>query len=276
MPRWTSGSSPRRSRLASQARNPARIRPPAAITKGVSERPKGSIGELLRQQPAPVARLQDSEDHDAEAGGGEQPADPVEPRSRTGPRRLPDQPHAEQDADHDDDLAGEDHAPAQLRRRPAAEDRPDGDPGAGDAAEHAVGEGPILAFEVGGDQGDHRRHHQRGADPLEDRPAEHQARDAPGGRRERRAAAVDAEPDREDASPSHDVAQLAAGEHQPRHHQRVERDHDLDRGHRGVEVLDELGDRDVHHRLVEDHQELRRAEDGQDSPFRHAATLSAV
>ena len=45
-------------------------------------------------------------------------------------------------------LAGEDHAPAELRRRPAAEDRADGDPGAGDAAEHAVGERPVLALKL--------------------------------------------------------------------------------------------------------------------------------
>ena len=44
--KWTSGSSPRSSRRRSQALKPARIRAPAAITNGVSESPKGSIGEL--------------------------------------------------------------------------------------------------------------------------------------------------------------------------------------------------------------------------------------
>ena len=178
-----------------------------------------------------------------------------------------------EDADHDDHLAGEDDAPAELGRRPAAEDRADGDAGPGDAAEHPVGEGPVLALEVGRDEGDHRRQHERGADPLEDRPAEHQAGNAPGGRREGRAGAVDAEADREGAPAPEEVAELAAGQHQARHHQGVEGDHDLDRRHGGVEVVDQLGDRDVHHRLVEDHQELRGPENAEDSPLRHARTL---
>ena len=88
MPRWTSGSSPRRSRLASQARNPARIRPPAAITKGVSERPKGSIGELFGSSQPQLLACRTPRTMTPEAGGGEHPADPVEPRHRAGPRRL--------------------------------------------------------------------------------------------------------------------------------------------------------------------------------------------
>ena len=78
---------------------------------------------------------------------------------------------------------------------------------------------------------------------------------------------VDAEADREGAAAAPDVAELAAGQHQRRHHQRVEGDHRLDRRHGRVEVFDQLGDRDVHHRLVEDHQELRRRQDDEDSPL---------
>src|SRR3954452_20961322 len=60
-----------------------------------------------RNQPSPVARLQDAEDHDPEASGGENPADPVERGRGPGPRRLADQPQAEEDAEDADDLTGE-------------------------------------------------------------------------------------------------------------------------------------------------------------------------
>ena len=44
--KWTSGSSPAASRRRSHARKPPRTTAPAAITNGVSEKPKGSTGEL--------------------------------------------------------------------------------------------------------------------------------------------------------------------------------------------------------------------------------------
>ena len=78
--------------------------------------------------------------------------------------------------------------------------------------------------------------------------------------------------DREGATAAPDVAELAAGQHQSRHHQGVAGDHCLDRGHGGVEVFDQLGDRDVHHRLVEHHQELGGAEDDEDSPLLHLSS----
>ena len=92
------------------------------------------------------------------------------------------------------------------------------------------------------------------------RPAERQRGDAPGSCGQGRADAVDHQSDDEHPPPPEQVPELAAGEHQRRHDQRIERDHGLDRGDGGVEVGDQLGDRDVHHRLVQDHQELGRGE----------------
>jgi hypothetical protein len=78
--------------------------------------------------------------------------------------------------------------------------------------------------------------------------------------------------DPERPPPAHDVAELAAQDHQRGHHQRVEGDDALDRRHIGVEVVDQLRDRHVHHGLVEDHQELRRRQHDEDPPaaMRHA------
>ena len=98
--------------------------------------------------------------------------------------------------------------------------------------------------------------HQRGPDPLKDRPAERKRRHAPGG-------PVSADPvaiqmpmmkarRRPMMSPTLPPVSISAA----RECRRVQRDHRLDRGHCGVEVLDQLRDRHVHHRLVQDHQEL--------------------
>ena len=122
--------------------------------------------------------------------------------------------------------------------------------------DQAVGAGPFGAAEVGGDERDDRRQDQRGADALQDRPADHQHRQV---RRERggeRAAAVDHAADREGALAADDLADLAAGDHERRHHQRVEGDRRLDPGHGRADVLGDGRDRDVHHRAVEHHQEL--------------------
>ena len=169
---------------------------------------------------------------------------------------------------------GEDDPPAELGRRPAAEDRPDRDAAPGDAAEHAVGDRALLAARswtatratIAGST-------RRCADPLEHRPAERQRGDVPGRRRSgpsprRRCSSRSGTRGAPSRSPSLPPVSISAG-----HHQRVERDHRLDRRDRGVEVGDELRDRDVHHRLVEDHQELRRCQDDQDPPFRHRPSL---
>ena len=67
------------------------------------------------------------------------------------------------------------------------------------------------------------------------------------------------EADDERLAATDDVADLGPGEDQHGHDQAVEGDHGLDGGDRGVEVLDQRTDRHVHHRLVQHHEELRRA-----------------
>ena len=65
-----------------------------------------------------------------------------------------------------------------------------------------------------------------------------------------------AEPDREGAVPAEDVAQLRAGQHERRHHERVRGDRELDALDGRVEVGDDLRDRHVHDAAVEHHHEL--------------------
>ena len=108
-----------------------------------------------------------------------------------------------------------------------------------------------------------------GINALEDRPPERQYRHRRGHGGQRRAACVDDQPDGERSPPADDVADLAAGEHQHRHDEAVQGDDRLDGGDRGVEVVDQLADRDVHHRLIEHHDELRRAQRDQRQPLLH-------
>ena len=93
-------------------------------------------------------------------------ADRVEAGLGPAARRVRHDPHHGQDAQDDHHLAGEDDAPAQVRRRPAAEDGSDRDAGARDAADHGIGLPALVALEVAGDQGGHRGQHERGPDAL--------------------------------------------------------------------------------------------------------------
>ena len=77
-------------------------------------------------------------------------------------------------------------------------------------------------------------------------------------RRRQRPARVDDAPDRERTLPADDLPDPAAGDHQRRHHQRVERDRRLDPDHIGPDVLGDRRDRRVHHRHVQGHDELPR------------------
>ena len=84
------------------------------------------------------------------------------PRSRRVSTRI---------AEHDQHLAGEHQAPAEVGGEQPADERPDGDRDRAGGHHQAVGARPALGGEVGGDQRDDRRQDQRGADAFEERPA---------------------------------------------------------------------------------------------------------
>ena len=158
--------------------------------------------------------------------------------------------------DDDDDLADKDVAPGGVGGDEAAYELPDGDRHRGRRGDEAVGLRSGLGLEVAGHQRDDRRHDQRGADALEERPADDEDQEA---RRERcgqRAGGVDDAADGEGATAADDAADLAAGDHQAGHHQRVQGDGRLDAGDGGSDVLGHGGHRDVHDRAVQRHDEL--------------------
>ncbi len=127
---------------------------------------------------------------------------------------------------------GEHPAPREVRRREAADQRADGDRDRTGGRDQPVGRGPALDREVAGDERDDRGQDQRRADALEERPAEQQHRQVRGDRGRERAAAVDHAADRERALAADDRADLGAGDHQRRHHERVRGDRALDPGRR--------------------------------------------
>ena len=106
----------------------------------------------------------------------ERGADDVELRAVLGPGAGFIRRRDEEDRDHDHDLAHEHVPPAERRRHIAADQRPGGDRGAGDAADHPVRERAVLALVVGDDQRGDRRDHEHRAEPLDQRPAEEQRR----------------------------------------------------------------------------------------------------
>jgi hypothetical protein len=221
------------------------------------------LAARLRGHPAPLPGAQDAEHDQPEPERGQRGADQVDVRPRVR-RRVLDPARQGKDRDDDDDLPGEHEPPRRVRRREPADQRADGNgarPGRGD---EAVGLRPLLEAEVAGDQRDDRRQDQRGADALEERPAEQEHRQALRERGRQRPQAVDHAPDREGPLPAYEGADLAAGDHQHRHHQRVGRDGALDPGNGRSHVVGDRRDRDVHDRAVERHQELPGGERQQD------------
>ena len=80
----------------------------------------------LRLDPAPLARPQHAEHDKPQPQGRQHGSDHVELRALLD-RRVRDPPGEEKDHEHDDDLAGEDPAPREVRRAEAADQRADGD-----------------------------------------------------------------------------------------------------------------------------------------------------
>ena len=128
--------------------------------------------------------------------------------------------------------------------------------------------GRSRALEVRRHERDDRGQDQRGPDALQERPSEHQHGEARGDRGDERAATVDRAADRKRALAAEYLTELAAGDHQRRHHQRVERDRRLNPGHGRAHIVGDRRDRHVHDGAVEDHQELARREGQQDDSRR--------
>jgi len=175
-------------------------------------------------------------------------------------RMVCDAAAEEEDAGPDDHLAREHPSPRCVRRREPADERPDGDRDGAGGPDQAVGPRPPLGWEVRRDERHDRRHDQSRPDPLEERPPEEQHGEVRRERRRQRPRAIDHESDRERALATDDRADLAARDHQHRHHERVEDDGALDPGDGGVEIVGDRRDRDVHDGAVERHQELAGGE----------------
>ena len=172
----------------------------------------------------------------------------------------------QEDADPDQHLAREHPPPRGVRGRQTADQGTDGDRDRAGGADQPVGPGPALGWEVPRHERHDRRHDERRPDPLEDRPSEEQHREVrrEGGRQ--RSRAIDREPEDERSLATDDRADLPTRDHQHRHDEGVEDDRALDPRDRRAEVLRHRGDRDVHDRAVERHQELTGAERQQDDP----------
>jgi hypothetical protein len=83
-------------------------------------------------------------------------------------------------------------------------------------------------------------------------------------------------PEGERASSPDDVTDLAPRDHERRHHERVHRDDTLNRCYVRAEVLNELGDRNVHDGLIEHHQELRQRQNRQRGPLAHFSLIAGA
>ena len=273
--RSTRVSSPRRSRRSSQLGEQAEGDEPAQDEERHDAEPERGDGrvtdgqDVLRPDPTVRAAPEDAEHDEGQAERGQRGSDEVELRDalRLGARL---QPAAQQEDDDDGhDLAGEDQPPGPGRRDEPADDRPDGDGCGGHPTDDPVGEGAVLAFVVGGDEGGDGRDDHDGAEALDERPAQEQGRQVGAEGGGQGPGPVDGQADGERSLAAPDVADLGAHEHERGHDQGVGGDGQLDALDGRVEVLDDLRDRHVHDAAVEDHHELGGGQDGDGGPAAH-------
>ena len=228
------------------------------------------LRSAVRLHEPPLADLEDAEDDQAEPGHRQRDAELVD--LRTALRgRVHDHADEEQQDQHHERLAGEHDAPAEVFGREAAEQRPECGARRRYPAEDPVGDGAIASLVVAGGERRDGRNHECRAEALDQRPADQQHREVLRERRDQRADAVDDHADREGAPAAPDVTQLAAGEHEGGHRQRVTGDRRLEVVDRRVEVRRDLGQRHVHDGRVEDHHELRRAQRNDGGPLAQGA-----
>ena len=225
---------------------------------------QGTGGEQGEHQPEVIVGRQDARHHQDEADGGQDRSAGVEGARRIRRQGIMD-PAAQHDDQRDDQgLEDERCPPADRRGDQAPEQRPGGGADAAHRADRAERAGPR------GDPGEQqrredvdRRDQQRRADALQDRVADDQDTQAGSGRAQQGADAVDDQAGGEAPLPAVAVGQLAAGDHQRRHHQQEDRDRDLHALHRGVQVLADVVDHHVHVRAGEAADELGQGQRNQ-------------
>ncbi len=214
-----------------------------------------------RGQGEVVVGRQDPADEDHQAGGRQDGPDGVEGASGVGGQRILDAPPQDHDDADDDGLKDEREPPGDG----GGDEPPDEWAGGGSDSTHPaddaerLGSGPQVVEQ-------HRREdvdgwdQEGGAHTLENRVTEDQ--DPQPGRdgTEHRTHRVNGETQREAPLPPPSVRQLAAGDHEGRHHQQEQRDRDLHALDRGVQVLADVIDHDVHVRTGEATDELRQSE----------------
>ncbi len=133
--------------------------------------PRGRVGFGLHEPPG--ARTQHAVDDQAEPERGERGAHEIEAGALL-LRRVGGAPVEEQDhADHEH-LAHEHVAPRPVRGEQPADQRTERDRDGTPRGHDAVGAWPFGLHEVRRHERHDRRHHQRGAHALEERPPEHE------------------------------------------------------------------------------------------------------
>jgi hypothetical protein len=130
--------------------------------------------------------------------------------------------------------------------------------GGTDEREHP---GPRLALEVTVDERLHRGEIEGGTEPPDDGPENDDRCQALGEHHRKRPDEVEEQPDDVGALAAEEVAELAADEDECRGHKRLDRHRRLNAAHRGVEIANHGGNRDVHERRVDHEDEHRRREE---------------
>ena len=213
--------------------------------------------EHLDGAPAERVRAHDAEDDAEEAGAREDDPGNVEVLRRAG--RLTEVDPRERDRDDPDrDVQPEDPVPGDPVDDRAADDRADRDREAGEPAPRSEVGTALLRRDLGGEDRQRQRRHDRGADALE-RARDDQHVRAAGERREHGRDGEQRHPEDEEELASVAVAERGAGEQQDCERQRVGVHDPLEARETGVQVLPDHRQRGDHDEVVERrHEECDR------------------
>jgi hypothetical protein len=211
-----------------------------------------------------IARRHQGVHHGTRRERDQHRADDIEPATRSWKRsHRPQQSHQEQRTDGDVDV--EHPRPAGAGGQDAAEKHPDGGARTAQRRPHAERAGQFGPGERAGDHRQGRGRHGRCPHPLQ-RPREQQHLRPRCEPRQQRGRDEQREPGQHHTAWAEDVCRLAAQQHQPAEHQRIDARHPRQPGSVDAEIGTHVGQRDRHHGDVDDEHQLSDAEERQGAP----------
>ena len=228
--------------------------------------PAARVPHVPDGMPAVCCCVRETE-HDAEQStGGQQQAGNIQLELLSGCLTIEQQDPADERDACEDEVDVERPTPGEIVGQCAAEQQADRASTGGDRAEDAERFGPVLRRGERGDQERQRRRHQHGAEHALEGSSSDERREVRRRATDGRDAGEPDQTDQEGGLAAEEIAELPSGEQKASGREAVGRHDPLPIGGREVQRALRRRQRDVHHRQVENHHELRGADHAERQP----------